>query len=295
MKRIITHSGGFHCDDIFAVATLELLLDQSATQYIIVRTREQSDFETGDFVVDVGGIYDPHMNRFDHHQEGGAGVRPNGIPYASFGLVWKEFGTRLCGSEAIAEKIDRRLVAPVDGIDSGVLVYEPKFKGVYEYSIAYYFDAFSPTWKEPDVAPSDVFLTMVARAKELLAREIKRNQDKAEADAKVRELYEVSPDKRIIEFVTHYPWKETLTEFPEPLFIISPREDHKYQVYAVPKGDPREMKYRKYLPREWAGLRDADLARVSGVPDALFCHNDCFIAVAGSLEGARALAQKALI
>jgi uncharacterized UPF0160 family protein len=51
---------------------------------------------------------------------------------------------------------------------------------------------------------------------------------------------------------------------------------------------------RADLPESWAGLRDADLAAVTGVPDAKFCHNGRFIAAAKSYEGAYAMARQAL-
>jgi uncharacterized UPF0160 family protein len=41
-------------------------------------------------------------------------------------------------------------------------------------------------------------------------------------------------------------------------------------------------------------LRDAELAAVTGVPDAGFCHNGRFIATAKSYEGIRAMAALAL-
>jgi len=48
------------------------------------------------------------------------------------------------------------------------------------------------------------------------------------------------------------------------------------------------------LPSAWAGLRDAELQKVSGVEDAVFCHRALFTAVARSKEGAIKLAQIAL-
>ena len=107
--RIVTHSGGFHADDAFAVAALLLYREKTAGIAEVVRTRDPAVIAGGDFVVDVGGEYDEARNRFDHHQPGGAGVRPNGVPYASFGLVWKKFGAALSGSVAIAERIDARI------------------------------------------------------------------------------------------------------------------------------------------------------------------------------------------
>jgi uncharacterized UPF0160 family protein len=51
---------------------------------------------------------------------------------------------------------------------------------------------------------------------------------------------------------------------------------------------------RKSFPESWAGKVDGELAKASGVPDAVFCHNKRFIAVAKSRDGALALVKKAL-
>jgi uncharacterized UPF0160 family protein len=40
------------------------------------------------------------------------------------------------------------------------------------------------------------------------------------------------------------------------------------------------------LSAEWGG-RQKDFAAISGVDDALYCHNGCFLAEAESLGGAR--------
>ena len=85
MKKIITHSGSFHTDDIFACAALSILLEDDDMPLEIIRTRDQEvikslDKEEG-YVVDVGGVYNEEENKFDHHQPGGAGKRPNGIEY----------------------------------------------------------------------------------------------------------------------------------------------------------------------------------------------------------------------
>ena len=66
-KKVITHSGNFHTDEVFACAVLSLLYDGAIE---IVRTRDPEVWVTGDYVVDVGNEYDPARGRFDHHQEG---------------------------------------------------------------------------------------------------------------------------------------------------------------------------------------------------------------------------------
>ncbi len=122
MKKtlIVTHSGSFHSDDVFAVAALLLWLAKESITAEVLRSREPKDCQRADYVVDVGGEYDISRNRFDHHQPGGGGSRPEGIPYASFGLVWKQIGPALAGSDEVAQAIDRKLVMPIDAPDNGI-------------------------------------------------------------------------------------------------------------------------------------------------------------------------------
>jgi uncharacterized UPF0160 family protein len=53
MKTVATHSGGFHADDVFAVATFQLLLGKENIQ--VIRTRDEAVIAAADYVVDVGG------------------------------------------------------------------------------------------------------------------------------------------------------------------------------------------------------------------------------------------------
>ena len=127
MKKLITHNGSFHADDIFACATLSLVLEKEGQEFEVIRTRDEETIKNGDYVFDVGGIYNPKINRFDHHQKSGAGKRENGIEYSSFGLVWKKFGKELTGSEKIAELIDKHLVSSIDAHDNGLDLVEIKY------------------------------------------------------------------------------------------------------------------------------------------------------------------------
>src|SRR4051812_16043506 len=121
--KIITHSGNFHPDDVCAVAVLLLLYPDAE----VVRTRDEKIItgkDKEDIVLDVGQRYEPENLYFDHHQEGGVPKRKNGIPYASFGLIWKHFGSQLSGSERAANTIEEKLVWPVDSDDSGLDTYK---------------------------------------------------------------------------------------------------------------------------------------------------------------------------
>ena len=66
-KTVAVHSGNFHPDDVFAVAALAIYFG-----YIpkVIRTRDQQVINKADYVLDVGRLYNPLTNRFDHHGEG---------------------------------------------------------------------------------------------------------------------------------------------------------------------------------------------------------------------------------
>jgi uncharacterized UPF0160 family protein len=295
MKKItvVTHSGPYHADDLFAAATLSLFLSAQGEKIEITRTRDESIIEAADYVIDVGGVYDEAHFRFDHHQSGGAGSRTNGVPYASFGLVWKFCGEKLCGSKMIAGQIDEKIVQAIDAHDNGFDIADPKIKGVDHYTIQNFFYAFRPTWKE-DTSMDAVFMELIELAKAILAREITRALDKEEAKAFVEKAYADAEDKRLIVLDGFWPWTDVIAEHKEPLYIVfKERSEDKWCARAVQEND-QLFKNRKDFPLKWAGKRDAELATITGVSDAIFCHNKLFMVATHSKEGAIQLAKLAL-
>ena len=287
--KIITHSGRFHTDDVFACAALSILHDGNVE---IVRSRDPKVCETGDFVVDVGGIYDKETNRFDHHQEGGAGGRPNGILYSSFGLVWKHYGELIAGSSATAEAIDKRLVQPIDAGDNGIDIFSSSGE-VSPYLIQDVVTTFAPAWNE-ERTDDEGFFEVLEIAIRVLARYIHRTQNISLGMHYVEEAYEHADDKRIVILDGPYPWHEVLSRHSEPLYVINPDRGiaGNWKAEAI-RSDLRTFKNRKNFPREWAGKQGKELADISGVPDAVFCHNNCFIVAAQSKVGAIKLAELA--
>lgn len=290
MKKIVTHSGNFHTDEVFACAVLSILNDGAVE---IARSRDPEVWATGDYVVDEGGVYDETINRFDHHQIGGAGERENGIPYSSIGLVWKTYGEKLTGSAYAARIIDERLVQPIDAGDNGIETFSI-ISGVAPVLIHDAISAFRPAWNE-NRTEDEGFFDAFEMAKKILTREIIRVCAEEEGKRLAEEAYAQSEDKRIVVLDGHYPWYEALGSKPEPLYVVKPDrgDGGKWKVETV-RSDVHAFKNRKDLPTSWAGKRDQELAEVTGVPDALFCHNKLFIAVAGSKEGALTLAHKAV-
>lgn len=291
--KLVTHDGSFHSDDIFATAALFIMLGKKEENFEIIRTRDPEIINKGDYVFDVGGIYDEKTNRFDHHQKGGAGKRSNNIEYSSFGLIWKKFGKEISGSEKEAELVEKRLVAPIDADDNGFDLVENKYD-ISPYFIQHFFYSMRPTWSETDLSQDEMFFKCVKIAKEVLLREIIQARDSVLAEEKVVLIYQNTKDKRIIILDENYSYEDILTDFLEPLFVVYPRKsDNSWGMRAMRKST-KIFENRKNLPKSWAGLRDEELQKITGVKDAIFCHKALFMAVAKTKEGAVKLAELAL-
>lgn len=287
--RVVVHNGRAHADDVFAVATLQLKFGEGIE---VVRTRDEATIAAADIVADVGHVYDEAARRFDHHQPGGAGVRENGIPYASFGLVWKAFGAEICGGAAVAARVDEKLAQPVDAADNGLAIATAKEGMPSEFNFDAIAKAFCPTWLEDESGHDAAFFEVVPFARRLLARVIEHAKARVKGDELALLAYASTPDPRLLVLDGPYPYDAVAKAHPELLFSVSPDVfADRWNVRAVQE---KGFKNRLDLPAAWAGLRDADLESATGVPGATFCHRGRFFCAAKTREAALALARLAL-
>jgi uncharacterized UPF0160 family protein len=288
---VATHPGNFHADDVFAVAVLGLVHGELD----IVRTRDDAALAKADIRVDIGGHSNASTGDFDHHQRGGAGERANLIRYASFGLVWREFGARLAGGEEAAAAIDERLVQGVDANDTGQNISTALIEGIRPMTVSGVIAGFNPPW-DVELTPAEedaLFAEAVALATGILERELRGAKAYRRGLDLVRAAIERSADPRVVELDRKLPWHETVvTTAPDALYVIYPKSDG-WGMQAVPRA-LGEFANRKDMPEAWAGRSDAELAAVTGVPDAMFAHAKRFYASARSREGIVALAALAL-
>lgn len=307
---IATHSGKFHADDAWAVAVLNILFPDNQ----IIRTRDQSKIDAADFAIDVGGAYDPVSGRFDHHQKGFDLARQSGVPYASAGLVWREYGARCVAALAethaghqlapdaarqIAYAIDEDVVQYLDLSDVGAAKNAPG-----GYGLSAIVSGFNPNWLDDQRSgygePAEAYrLGQFKRAMEVLA-DILVNQVKYRVGAllaleQVRQAEPLESGRLLFLKNGALPWTTVVRkEMPKVLFVVSfSIADQRHMLHTIPVS-PENFTARADLPEAWAGLRDAELAAVTGVADAIFCHNGRFIAAAKSYEGAMTMARQAL-
>ena len=293
--KVATHSGRFHADDIFAIATLRLvgIVDE------LIRTRDEAVLATCDMRVDVGRKNNPETGDYDHHQPKGAGERENGIQYAAFGLVWKVYGEQLCGTPEIAANIDRKLVQVVDADDTGRDLFFSELPNVRPYGVERAVMQYNPSWKS-DTTPEEMdelFNKAVGRAMEILQLEITLTKDAFEATDVVRAAIKESNNGPLIIMEKFAPWKDLVQkEADEALFVLFPAwpaRNGEWVVQAVPASGESFVN-RKNFPEDWGGKEGAELVAASGVADAQFCHSALFLATAKNKAGAMELAEKAL-
>jgi uncharacterized UPF0160 family protein len=282
---IATHNGNFHADDVFSVAALKCVFPS----FNLVRTRDLDLMGKADIVLDVGGEYDPEAGRFDHHQRGGAGERENGIPYSSFGLIWKKYGVDICsGNQDVANSVDAGLVSTIDAIDCGYV------KGVSEgISLSQTISMFNPTWQE-DGDFDKCFDEAVIFASRVLARFIASSSGGISAKEIVAKAIDNAKDERVIVLEQYTPWKRTVHSLSEKaLYVVYPSNTGQWRIQTVPV-ELGSFEDRKSLPTPWAGLSNKELQDVTGIEDAMFCHNGLFIAGAESFESTMKMAVMAL-
>ncbi|WP_194711051.1 MYG1 family protein [Noviherbaspirillum soli] len=306
---IATHSGKFHADDVWAAAVLNLIFPNSE----LVRTRDPAAIARADFAVDVGGVWDPEKGRFDHHQKGFQGARASGVVYASAGLVWKEYGPRcvsLVAEQAghapsptqateIAHAIDADLVQYLDMSDTGAARSAPG-----SYGLSAIISGFNPSWLDEQAAGSAeaadaLRLTRFRRAMEI-ATDILRNGvlyrvGALQAVQQVRQSQRLDDGRLLFLENSALPWASIVrNEMPQILFVISHSvAEQRYMLHTVPSA-AESFDARKDLPQHWAGLQGEQLAAATGVPDAVFCHNNLFIAACKSWDGVLDMARQAL-
>ena len=314
---IATHNGSFHADDVFGVAVLMGVFPS----HTLVRTRSDAAIAAADFAVDVGGLWDAATGRFDHHQRGftGAraarlvdGVETPGVGYASAGLVWSAFGETYVQALAhksgyaldaaaisdITQVIDNTLVQYLDIVDTGQGDVAP---GIFGLSAL--IAQLNTNWMEESglsvqakaALQENGFRQAMAIAVQFLDRAIIKRISQVRSKDIVRQSPRLLGGQVLHLREGGMPWTQVvLQEMPEVLFVIYPDSDgSQYQLKTVPV-EAGSFVAKRDLPKSWSGLREQELAAVTGVADSVFCHLNLFIGGARSLEGTIRMAELAL-
>ncbi len=276
IKRSVgTHDGSFHADEVTACALLLTfdLVDRDK----IVRSRDLKVLEKCEYVCDVGGVYDPCMKRFDHHQAEYIG------DLSSAGMIWLYLKEQAIVDEMTYDFFNRSLILGVDAHDIGAAKLE---MGTATFS-QIISNFVPPRYDAPDDEQTQAFFQaldfVVGHLKRLLVRfyYIQSCREKIEQSMKNRQKF--------LYFDEAMPWMDCFFEMGgethPALFVIMPSGGH-WKLRGIPPSLQERMQVRLPLPLEWAGLLDQDLKRASGISGGIFCHKGRFISVWETKEDA---------
>lgn len=256
--KAITHAGKFHADDIFSAALLRILNPDIQFERVL-SVPENFD----------GIVFDIGWGKFDHHQSG-APVRENGVPYAAFGLLWKEYGSFLLGEEA--DSFDEHFIQPLDLEDNTGC----------GHPLASAIGAFNPCW-DSDENPDENFLKALDVAFAILSRKIEEVNGIRRAGALVKSAVETMQN-RIVILEQFAPWKQFVVT-SDAQFVVSPSHRGGFSAQGVPVS-LQDNSLRLPFPQEWAGKSAEELQKLSQIPTLRFCHNNRFLISADTLEDA---------
>lgn len=287
ITHLVTHSGGFHADELLSSAILSRLYPDAQ----IVRSRAPDWITPASdrIIYDVGGAYDAEAQIFDHHQRG-APLRDDGQPYSSFGLIWKHYGRAYLAAmglpadhiEAIHQGFDAKFVLPIDLMDNGAL--SPATAGpLADLTLPSLLETLKPVFdnKEPG-ADDRGFQSALSIARMIVEAAIGQRAAKLRAETMVLEAIAATGEGRVLELPMGMPFRPAIVKAGANhlLFVIHPR-DKDWCITGIRKAEG-SFEQRADLPAAWAGLSNGDLEAVCGVKGATFCHNGRFIAAANS-------------
>ena len=299
LQFLVTHSGGFHADEILSSVVLTRLFPQAR----IVRSRAQEWITPAAdrIIYDVGGSYDADLQIFDHHQRG-APLREDGRPYSSFGLIWKHFGRAYLAASGVPDgnldtvhaAFDQGFVLPVDLVDNGALNLSEAglLAGM---TLPGLLETLKPVFDDTDPEAEDrAFNTALSIARSFVEARVARSAAKLRAEALVQQAIVDAGQGRILELPMGMPFRPAVVKAQADhlLFVVHPRQQD-WCVAGIRRAD-EGFALRADLPAAWAGLTHGDLEAASGVIGASFCHNGRFIAAAKTREAALALADLAV-
>lgn len=278
-----THDGSFHADEVTACALLLVfgLIDRDK----IVRTRDPAILNKCAYVCDVGGVYEPARLRFDHHQVSYEGD----LSSAGMVLLYLKESKKI--DQATYDFFNRSLILGVDAHDTGRAA-TPVGVSTFSHVIANFVP---PMYDAPEEEETKAFY----EALDFVCGYLKRLLERYRYITACKALVEENMRKNLpyLLFEKPIPWQESFFELggeKHPAqFVIMP-DGSNWKLRTIPPNMEERMKSRLPLPEVWAGLRDEELKRVSGIPGAIFCHKGRFISIWKTKEDAFKALEKTL-
>lgn len=258
-NEAMTHSGRFHADDVFSSALLRILNPKIKIRRVRVVPEDYN-----------GIVFDIEGGEYDHHGEN-MSIRDNGIPYASFGLLWKQYGEQLVSKESVY-MFDRTFIQPLDIQDN---------QGGNNL-LARAITQANPNW-DSKKSSDECFFKAIDIAQFILQNEIDSMNSANRAKTIVKEALR-NQHNGIVVLNIGVPWKNIL--IPQKIFyVVYPSNRGGFNAQAVPI-DFETQQCKIPFPLLWRGKKGQELSGLIGIENMNFCHVGGYLLNANTKEGA---------
>lgn len=282
-RSVGVHSGHFHADEVTACALLIFydLVDRNQ----IVRSRDSLVLDQCEYVCDVGGLYDPALKRFDHHQVSYQGEM------SSAGMILLYLLQETLIDQKEYDFFNQHLIKGIDDHDNGRFLDKD-----YVCTFSHVIASFNPCDYQ---ASSEQCDRGFEKALDFCLQYLHRLKERFEYEQECAKIVKKVMDDSTVCLMFDQPmvWLEPFFalggEKHPALFVIMP-SDHQWKLRGVPPTLEEKNRVRLPLSEKWAGLIQKDLAKASGIQGAVFCHKGRFISVWETKEDAIKALKKVL-
>ncbi|MCM1214046.1 MAG: MYG1 family protein [Lachnospiraceae bacterium] len=285
----ITHAGVFHADDVFSTAFLmEYFTLVRGCPFRVMRLSNlpsKDHYNSGAIVYDIG------MGQFDHHGE--RVDRENGVPYAAFGKLWKEFGysyvsklfpdNSATDNSWIRQKFDSIFIQGIDAVDNGTMPLADY--PAQAMSVSSVIANMNPSWEDDSpLAEQMCFCNAVRLAKEIMGITLDRLFATAKAKHRISKALSCVQNKGTILVLDKFcPWQEEIingghSAAENLLYIMYPSKRNtgywKWQVVPTAVGS---FDQRCHVPEHWCGKTGDALYHACRMSGMTFIHKSGFL------------------
>ena len=303
---VCTHDGVFHTDELMAVAILKLYIEFNKCTLEIVRSRNDVSMDSADLVFDEGMMNEGKY--FDHHQPLDEYHNDDNVPLASAGLVWKDLGYHLIKHVirhmefeniddtavlSIWNKIDTKLITPIDAADNGVNLYKDyKNRPVDLSTVITMFNHY-----QSDIQNKQFYKALKLMCS-ILHNFIISMIKQIYGEKQLLDLINTSENKYnniciIPKYINN--WKDIVNEhfdqFEKFKLLLYPsdteiddRGEQTWRITSFPKYKHDGFSIRCPAPLEWLSLKGDELKRISKHNCLTFVHKNGFM---GGLYGTK--------
>jgi uncharacterized UPF0160 family protein len=308
MRKIITHDGVFHADEVMATAMLKLSIYveeviRTRDEEIINRAKSDEDY----IVLDVGGEFDPILDNYDHHQRNFTlSHHETNILFSTAGLIWNEYGYVLIHAiipnandyhqDLIYNKMYKDIISVLDAHDNGDFKTRDEIlaNNRNAINIANIISMFNPAWEDNDDTATEAHKQKEDKAFEeavdVCMTIIKKYIEKAYGDLQAEEYVKKQFEKtnmydEILILDKFAPWKKALVEENKVLgengyrfrVVIYPNKTNKQYIAEAVKNPDGTDKF--LFPKNLRGQPKELLTFLTGYESIEFVHRTGFLAV----------------